>query len=354
MIKNEHIIIKNIYYMLSYAYQTLQQQDSIDVEGEEFENIYDMFAAILAKGIANQIKKGLNKEYIENTSELSTLKGKIDITNSIRQQTMRNKRLVCIYDEFSENSYMNRILKSVAYLLISKDAVKRSNKDALKKVILSLSEVENIELSAINWSSLRYHRNNATYQMLMNICFLTVQRLLMTTEIGAMKVTSFLDEQQMHRLYEKFILEYYKKHFSEYKPASKQIPWDVEGTIDFLPVMQSDIMLTDGEKRLIIDAKYYSKVFQNQYDKHTLHSNNLYQIFTYVKNQDKYNSGKVSGMLLYAKTDEGKSLDMKYQMGKNAIGVMTLDLGMEFSKIAEQLDGIITKYFNNSTFAKHK
>lgn len=347
MIKNEHIIIKNIYYMLSYAYQTLQQQDSIDVEGEEFENIYDLFAAILAKGIANQIKKGLNKEYIENTSELSTLRGKIDITNSIRQQTMRNRRLVCMYDEFSENSYMNRILKSVAYLLISKDAVKRSNKDALKKVILSLSEVENIELSAINWSSLRYHRNNATYQMLMNICLLTVQKLLMTTEIGVMKVTSFLDEQQMHRLYEKFILEYYKKHFSEYKPASKQIPWDVEGTIDFLPVMQSDIMLTDGEKRLIIDAKYYSKVFQNQYDKHTLHSNNLYQIFTYVKNQDKYNSGKVSGMLLYAKTDEGESLDLKYQMGKNAIGVMTLDLGMEFSKIAEQLDGIIAKYFNN-------
>jgi len=215
-----------------------------------------------------------------------------------------------------------------------------------------LSEVKNIEVSGINWSLLRYHRNNATYQMLMNICFLTVQKLLMTTEIGAMKVTSFLDEQQMHRLYEKFILEYYKKHFSEYKPASKQIPWDVEGTIDFLPVMQSDIMLTDGEKRLIIDAKYYSKVFQNQYDKHTLHSNNLYQIFTYVKNQDKCNSGKVSGMLLYAKTDEGESLDLKYKMGKNAIGVMTLDLGLEFSKIAEQLDGIITKYFNNLTFAE--
>lgn len=351
MIKNEHIVIKNIYYMLSYAYQTLQKQDSVDVEGEKFENIYHMFAAILAKGIANQIKKGLNKEYIENTSELSTLKGKIDITSSIRQQTMRNRKLVCIYDEFSENTYMNRILKSVAYSLITKDDVKKSNKDALKKVMLSLSEVESIELSAINWSSLRYHRNNATYQMLMNICFLTVQKLLMTTEVGTMKVDSFLDEQQMHRLYEKFILEYYKKHFPEYKPASKQITWNVEGTIDFLPVMQSDIILTEGEKMLIIDAKYYSKVLQNQYDKHTLHSNNMYQIFTYVKNQDKYNSGNVSGMLLYAKTDEGISLDVEYQMGKNAIVVKTLDLGIEFSKIAEQLDAIISKYFNKESKA---
>lgn len=346
MIKNSHIIIKNVYYMLSYAYQTLQKQDAVNIEGEEFENIYDLFAAILAKGIANQIKKGLNKEYIENAGELSTLRGKIDITNSIKQQTIRNRRLVCIYDEFSENSYMNRILKSVAYSLIIKDDVKKSSKDALKKTMLSFSEVERIELSAINWSSLRYHRNNATYQMLMNICFLTVQRLLMTTERGTIKMASFLDEQQMHRLYEKFILEYYKKHFPEYKPASKQIPWDVAGNIDLLPVMQSDIMLTDGEKYLIIDAKYYSKVFQKQFDKQTLHSNNLYQIFTYVKNQDKCNSGKVSGMLLYAKTDEGISPDVEYKMGQNAIEVKTLDLGIEFSKIAEQLNAIILKYFN--------
>lgn len=348
MIKNEHIIIKNIYYMLSYAYQTLQQQDAVNVEGEEFENIYDLFAAILAKGIANQVKKGLNKEYIENIDELSTLRGKIDLASSIRQQTMRNRHLTCIYDEFSENSYMNRILKTVAYSLIKKDGVKKNNRDALKKVMLSFSEVETIELSAINWTSIRYHKNNATYRMLMNICFLTVQKLLMTTESGAMKMASFLDEQQMHRLYEKFILEYYKKHYPEYKPASKQIPWDVEGIVegalDFLPVMQSDIMLTDGEKCLIIDAKYYSNVMQRQYDKQTLHSNNLYQIFTYVKNQDKCNSGKVSGMLLYVKTDEGISPDMQFKMGENTIGVMTLDLGVEFFKIAEQLNAMIPRY----------
>jgi 5-methylcytosine-specific restriction enzyme subunit McrC len=347
MIKNEHIVIKNIYYMLSYAYKTLQQQDEVNVEGEYFENIYDLFAAILAKGIANQVKKGLNKEYIENTSELSTLRGKIDFTNSIRKQTMRSRHLVCTYDEFSENSYMNRILKSVAYSLIAAEGVKRNNKDALKKVILSFSEVQRIELSSINWGSLRYHRNNATYQMLMNVCFLTVQKLLMTTEPGTIKINPFLDEQQMHRLYEKFILEYYKKHFPEYKPASRQIQWDVEGIIDFLPVMQSDIMLTYEEKLLIIDAKFYSKVLQKQYDKQTLHSNNLYQIFTYVKNQDKYNSGKVSGMLLYAKTDEGILPDIEYQMGKNSIGIMTLDLGTEFTQIADRLDSIILKYFNS-------
>ncbi len=43
------------------------------------------------------------------------------------------------------------------------------------------------------------------------------------------------------------------------------------------------IMLSHSNKFLIIDAKYYSHTTQTQYDVHTLHSSNLYQIFTYEK-----------------------------------------------------------------------
>jgi 5-methylcytosine-specific restriction enzyme subunit McrC len=345
MTKDKNIIIKNIYYMLSYAYKSLQAQDCVDVEAENFENIYDLFAAILTKGVANQVKKGLNKEYIEETEALGTLRGKIDITASIKRQTMVNRKLVCVYDEFTENSYMNRILKSVAFALIGFEEVRRDNKNALKKVMLSFSNVEKLELAAINWSSLKYHRNNATYKMLMNICYLTVNKLLLTTESGDMRLSSFLDEQKMHKLYEKFILEYYKTHFPEYNPAAKQIPWDVEGTIDFLPIMQSDIMISKGEKTLIIDAKYYSRILQKQYDKEKFHSQNIYQIFTYVKNMDVNNTGNVSGMLLYAKTDESIDLNENFKAGGNSFSVMTLDLSVEFSKIREQLNNIISINF---------
>ncbi|SHO44070.1 5-methylcytosine-specific restriction endonuclease system specificity protein McrC [Anaerocolumna xylanovorans] len=345
MNKKDQMYIKNIYYMLSYAYQTLQQQDAVDVEAEAFDNIYDLFAAILAKGIGNQVKRGLSKEYIEKADELSILRGKIDLTSSIRMRTINNKRLVCIYDEFSEDIYVNRILKSVSYALICRTDVKRENKAALKRLMFSFSEVEKIGLSEITWSKLRYYRNNVSYRMLMNICYLTVQGLLLTKDNGNYRLASFEDEQQMHRLYEKFILEYYRKWFPMYKPASKQIPWAVEGEEDFLPVMQSDIMLTDGDKTLIIDAKYYSKVMQKRYDKQTLHSNNMYQIFTYVKNQDRNMTGKAAGMLLYAKLEEDIYLHKDYRISGNKISVRTLDLGTEFKIIAEQLDKIVIDYF---------
>ena len=105
--------------------------------------------------------------------------------------------------------------------------------------------------------------------------------------------------------------------------TASQIPWALDDGIGtMLPVMQSDIMLTKDDTVLIIDAKYYTHTTQRQYDVHTLHSGNLYQIFTYVKNKDTEFGDKphtVSGMLLYAATDEAIQPDNSYQMSGNKI-----------------------------------
>lgn len=98
---------------------------------------------------------------------------------------------------------------------------------------------------------------------------------------------------------------------------------------------------------MVIDAKYYAHTTQKQYDVNTLHSGNLYQIFTYVKNRDTERTGNVSGMLLYAKTDEVVLPNNKYKMGGNAISVKTLDLDCDFTEIKKQLDDIIDFYFES-------
>lgn len=65
MTNDKGIYIKNIYYMLSYAFQILKQSNFESIAAEEFRFIQDLFAAILAKGVAKQLKQGLHKEYIK-------------------------------------------------------------------------------------------------------------------------------------------------------------------------------------------------------------------------------------------------------------------------------------------------
>lgn len=212
------------------------------------------------------------------------------------------------------------------------------------------AEVDTVDLYNIDWR-MKFNRNNQTYQMLIAICYLVVKGLIQTQTTGETKLMDFFDEQRMCRLYEKFILEYYRKHYPGIKANPSQIPWQLDdGISDMLPVMQTDIMLSNGDRVLIIDAKYYGHTTQQQFGINTLHSGNLYQIFTYVKNKEHELAGKaheVAGMLLYAKTDELVLPDNEYLMSGNKITVRTLDLDCGFQEIADQLDIIVDGFFGN-------
>jgi 5-methylcytosine-specific restriction enzyme subunit McrC len=347
MTNDKGILIKNIYYMLTYAFQSLRQSSFDEIVAEDFENIYDMFAAILSKGVAIQLKKGLYREYIQNSEELSVLRGKLNLQGTIKNKIQHKEKLACDYDELSENNLLNQILKTTMLILVQQGDVKLEHKAVLKKNLVFFDGVDTIEPSLIRWDKIRYQRNNQSYRMLLNVCYLVLDGLLLSTETGTIKLATFLDERAMHSLYEKFILEYFRYHHPEYKANPDTILWNIDdGVIEFLPTMVTDITLKYGGKTLIIDAKYYAHTMQSQFDVSSIHSGNLYQIFAYVKNLDKDSTGNVAGMLLYAKTQEQITPNNKYSMGGNTIWVKTLDLNLPFTHIADQLEQIAADYFS--------
>lgn len=353
MTKSQSIFIKNIYYMLSYAFTTLNQGGYEDVATEEFDNIHNLFAAILAKGIGRQLKQGLYREYQNRKDMVAVVRGKINMPGTIQNRLSRKRVLTCEYDELSENNLLNQILKTTVMLLLRHANVDQEYKNDLKKELLFFSNVDIIDPSTIRWSTIRFQRNNNTYCMLISLCQLILEGMLLTTDSGEHRLASFVDEQRMNRLYEKFILEYYAKECPQVTATASQIPWALDDGIGtMLPIMQSDITLKKGNEVLIIDAKYYTHTTQERYNIHTLHSGNLYQIFTYVKNKDVEFGDKphrVSGMLLYAATNEIIQSGNSYQMSGNLISVKTLDLNRDFSEISAQLNCIVEEYFGYGT-----
>lgn len=342
------IPIQNIYYMLSYAFQVLNPKGYKQVSVEEFDNVSDMLASILSKGVSVQIKRGVGRGYLERTEPLCSPRGRFELSESIKTNSLYKKNLVCSYDAFSENIYMNRIIKSTMELLLRSD-IPKSRKKELRRLLVFFGEVESLDINNINWN-MHYNRNNRAYEMLLSICHMIIKGLLQSTSAGSKRVMEFLDEQQMHHLYEKFIFEYYRKQFPQISVSSSEIKWAIDdGELYMLPIMKTDIMLEYDDRILIIDAKYYSRNTQVRYDRHKIHSKNLYQIFTYVKNQSyhlKTTSCNVSGLLLYAKTDDEIQPNNTYMMSGNKISVKTLDLNCEFSEISSQLNKIVSDHFD--------
>lgn len=334
---------QNIYYMLAYAFQVLHENGYKDVAAETFENGLELLSAILCRGVSIQIKRGLGRQYLTLEEALSSPKGKIDVNDSIKTLTIRKKQLVCAYDEFSVDAYPNRIIKTTMSVLLRSNLSKARKKE-LRKLLIFFDGVTLLDIHAINWN-ISYDRNNQTYRMILAVCQLILKGMLQTESGGAVKMMEYLDDQSMARLYEKFILGYYQKEHPELKACAPQINWAVTDGYDFqLPTMQTDIVLSSRETRktLIIDAKYYSHNMQMKapYMTRTIHSANLYQIFAYVKNWKTEPGESVSGMLLYAGTDDEIQPDNDYQISGNAISVKTLDLDCSFALIAKKLDAI--------------
>ena len=72
--------------MLTYAFQVLRQSNYENVATEDFEHIHDMFAAILGKGVTQQLKQGLYREYVNKSDELTTMRGKLNLQGTIRNK----------------------------------------------------------------------------------------------------------------------------------------------------------------------------------------------------------------------------------------------------------------------------
>src|SRR5699024_645408 len=341
------ILIRNVYVMMAYAFRSLHSRNLESVTSESFDHLHDLLAEVLYRGVSTQIKRGLHHDYLPRTDTLTTVRGRIDVSRTASTRSMLRGQLVCQFDEYLPDTPHNRALKSVVALLIHRGEVQPSRRKALADLLPHLASVKEIRPTGVRWGDLNIHRANANYRMLLGICELIVKGLLPTQESGKSKLWSWINDEAMNRLYERFILQYFKVHHPELSPHARQIPWGLDpsqstGTGQ-LPVMQTDVTLTNGYSELIIDAKYYRRSLQTgRGDKQTAHSHNLYQIATYVWNANTRRDGSVSGLLLYARTIHEEQPDIDIVIHGNRIGVQTLDLNLPWEVLRSRLEDLIS------------
>ena len=347
--------------MLAYAFQVLEKSNYDKLKSENFADIEDLLGAIISIGVSEQLKSGLYKEYISVNEDLRVLRGRLNLTRTIRKWANNERQwLSCEHDEFSADNIYNQILKTTIHWLVKSGKLKNGGtKMELRNLLRYFDEVHEINLGEVKWQQLKFHRNNQTYKMLIYICYLLYGQMLMEhDDTGKNSMDGFL-ARHLEDLYEKFILAYYQKEHPEIEAAAPRLDWDYDkekyssDEVKQLPIMRTDVTLKDkvSHRVLIIDAKYYPKMLSDsRYEggENKVYSGHLYQIFAYVKNMDAKNTGKVSGLLLYAKIGNKKVPDLDLVIGGNRIAASFLDLDVEFVQVVQQLENIKAKFLDTT------
>ena len=345
------IPVKNIYYMLAYAFRSLREGEFCRLACEDFSNLDNLLAEILIIGTSSLVKRGLLRDYETITDQLSSPRGKINITATIKSSCWLNKKLDCSYDEYTENSEFNRIIKTTFTLLLRNKEILPERAKKIHKLISYFSNATHVDLHLVDWNK-RFNRNTQIYRMLIYVCHWIYLRKLQAKEAGTNLGKDYSNDRNLPQLYEKFVYEFFKQEYpSSFSVCASHIEWQLDSgeNSGLLPKMITDVTLEKESKILIIDAKFYTREMRSRYGMERLDSHNLYQIFAYVKNKAWEVRGSdtvVSGMLLYAKTDADVVIDKKYSMSGNQISVKNLDLNVPFDELRKPLDAIAESFIS--------
>ena len=111
-----------------------------------------------------------------------------------------------------------------------------------------------------------------------------------TETAGDESLTGLLrDEITFHKLFERFIRNFYRMHLAGYDVGSEQLQWHDELGSDLVPAMFTDVSIVQRAspfRRLIVDTNYSVSTFcQSAFGTPKFKSDNLYQIYSYLRTQ---------------------------------------------------------------------
>ncbi|MBR1386112.1 MAG: hypothetical protein IJ568_04720 [Bacilli bacterium] len=342
--------VRNIYYMLCYSFygEQLNEKDEANLGDEAFDNIYNLFSLLLCLILKKEIKKGLHREYINTNEEIGTIRGKIDINETIKKNSLVKKKIICNFDEYSENCLLNQIIKTTMFYLVKSKKIGTETKNELKKLLYYFNNVDIIDTKTIKWDQVRFNRNNISYKFVLDLCKLILKGLIVSDRVGKNKFKEYLDDARVSAIYENFIKSYYRKHYPELKASSRRFCLSDKPIMN-IPSVKTDITMEYEDRMLIIDAKFYNKIYHDHpFSKTKIISNDhLNQIYVYVDSQDPKKSGNVKGMLLYAQTIDEKPANIHFPMIGHDLYVKTLDMNDTWENIKNTLNSIAINFKNN-------
>ena len=334
------IPVENIYYLLAYAWDRLDEADAAAVSGLSAHHLVELFARVLRSGVSHLLLRGLDRAYVAETAELAGIRGRIEIAESTRRLAFERGRAVCTFDELSIDTPANRIIKTTLRRLAAEASLGPEDAESLRDLYRRMPGVESIALRDSSFRRVNVSINRSHYGFLLDVCELVHHNLLTDEKTGDLRFRDFTrDDAQMARLFETFLRRFYAREQDAYGVSAPILTWDADGApaaLAYLPQMRTDLVLRSTADVLVIDAKYYGKALSQRFEKETVRSDHLYQMASYLRHiAPDMPRAAVRGMLLYPRTVESLRLD--FAVHGHPFRVATINLDQHWTKIHQDL-----------------
>jgi 5-methylcytosine-specific restriction enzyme subunit McrC len=336
------IPIRNLYYLLLYAHDVLDEGVVGDAGQLPETRLVDLFAHVLDGGVNHLLRRGLDRGYISHRDAVAGVRGRVDVSATAKTNARSRAQCVCEFDELTPDVVHNRILRATARRLMRAAGLDSALHDRLATLYRRLDGVSDIALSARVFRTVQLHRNNRYYRFLLAVCRMVHEHLLADETTGETHFREFVrDEQRMRRLFERFVRNFYKRHAGAFRVGSRRLRWAATGDTSLLPTMRTDVTLRDRARVIIVETKYTANQFREHFGTASVRSEHLYQLFAYLANTARTTPRRrVECVLLYPRA--GAAPDLRCELHGHPVRVATLNLGQEWQGVEKDLLALLS------------
>ncbi len=164
----------------------------------------DVWAFLLGKNLAPLLRGGMAHAYVTLSDDLPSVRGKIAVARQVSQHFNRADKLACVWDEWSGDNALNRLLKC-ALLWLRKRVNHSVSKAVLGECLGFFEGVQSVSPREALAQTARFAFSRATLRF--QNAFDLSRRLLasQSPDFGAAGAQSWVFLTDMNRLFESFV-----------------------------------------------------------------------------------------------------------------------------------------------------
>lgn len=345
------IPIRNIYYLLSYAWDQAGYGSDVLLGTDSFKDVDNLYAALIDISLSNLYKRGFRSEYHDKHEPIAGIRGKLHFSETLKSGLLSKGKTWCEFDEFSVDNNLNQIIKNAIRVLLKRKSLSHQNILNLRQHLSQFSEVTDLGLAQIQQMKVRFNTHNLQYRFIFELCNLIRRSISISQDTHDIHLKSFIEnETEMFRIFESFVLNFYKRELSGTRVGrDSRLRWNVQAQSDLfaarVPELNTDISIFYNDLTFVIDTKFYlDALVSNRGYKKKYRREHLSQLMEYLRISEREYGKSAHGMLLYPTV--GEDVNDSGKIEGFQISICTVDLSKEWSEIRKRLLWLASKHNN--------
>lgn len=278
-IDNDRKMLIKMLSMCNRLPLNIEQSASINTSKN---NLLEVLVKMYIENLENEIRKGVNLEYISESDNINTLKGKLLLKEHINKNYTNKSKVYCKYDIYSYDNFLNQTFKHACSIVLNKISDEQV-KSKIKKILQLFADVSEDSILKEKLNIFKFDRKNERFKLSYEFAKLIIKNESSKNTYGNKNAFSILFE--MNILYEEYIGKLVLKNFTEkntkvlLQDNGKRLLKNIKTNKSNISLKPDIVLYKNDMASIIIDTKWKQIDYNGRLN---YSQSDIYQMYAYV------------------------------------------------------------------------